>query len=587
MPPKYNKLFIIENRNLWEGCKQLCHKDTDLVLCIDFALKLELVNNNYNVLFLDHLSDRETMQRFNLQMHDFLGNWFKSSAGEDLLIYDGFNIGDALLLNMYNDVTYFCHFFFSCLAIREIDYETLHVCVEENLITKTLELLNIQFKQIEKNNQLTMPVYLFPISRWMDEKINRTSLRSKAIDTSAVIFDHVFKVYDSFFKTKKTKVYIQGYYPTSKIIGKLKENKNIRLILGNYTQAKSIYKERRVFFSKPSLNKETNELLKKFTDANKRTWEAAGYKISDYLYQIITPVLVENLNNAISKSKNIKSFFDKNIIKLMVPVTNFWLNNRLIMNYCKNNNITIFMIINGLLVVDLGDDAKDSDWVNCYSESIKREYFKNSKHAIPIGDPRMDEYVTMCKKTINRECPNIVIGAAGFDVTDLNSYLAYEFDFLYDILKVIAALREHGYKNTVTLKVRANGYANLYKSFCKEYFSGLDVRIEQNQPFKKVIETADLYITFYSQTVFEASTFGIPAIYYKKDNQFIHTPFNGNSELVTAFTTADINNRIKDFYKDDSSFNSFLNKEVMEKYIGALDGKNVQRNMEFIYSLIK
>lgn len=272
----------------------------------------------------------------------------------------------------------------------------------------------------------------------------------------------------------------------------------------------------------------------------------------------------------------------------MVPVTNLWLNNRLIMNYCKENNIPIFMIINGLLNTDFTHEAKDSDWVNCYSESIKKEYYKNSATAIPLGDPRMDAYSAIKPRHINYQYPNIVIGAAGFDPTDLNSYVAYEFDFLFDILQVINDLRTEGYKNQVVLKVRANGYIGLYKSFIDEYYPQLNVKIEQAIPFIEVVKQADLYISFYSQTVFEASCLGVPVIYFKKDNQYFHAPFNNNSnELTTAINTEELKSKISAFYSQDSCFDLFLTKQVMEKYIGNLDGKNTERNLEFIDSLIK
>ena len=52
---KYINIFIVEDRNYWSICSYKCNKETDLVLCIDFALKKQLLENGYNVEFLDHL----------------------------------------------------------------------------------------------------------------------------------------------------------------------------------------------------------------------------------------------------------------------------------------------------------------------------------------------------------------------------------------------------------------------------------------------------------------------------------------------------------------------------------------------------
>lgn len=583
----YDKIFIIDDRNKWENFTARYSKENDLILCVDFALKKQLIEEGYQVEFLDHLINRDVMQYYNFGMHDFLDKWHRSPSGESLLMYNDFNIGDALLLNVYNDITYFCHFFFNLLAIKHINYKTLDVCVSDKLIVDVLNKLNIKFNAIPDSNSSDRPVYYFPISKWMNEKVYRTSLRSKVKDIAALSLDFIFGIYDAVFKTKRRFIYIQGYYPTFGVINKLKADKSIGLILGNYTNIKSVYKERRISFIDPKIKPDTSIILNDFEKAKKISWKIDEYELGDYLQEIILPIVANNISIAVSRAQSIEKFFAKNTIALMVPVTNLWLNNRLIMDYCKNHNIPVFMIINGLLNVDYLNDAKDSDWVNCYSESLKQDYFKGRDNAVPLGDPRMDAYVTMGSKKINRGHPTITIGAAGFGVNDLNSYLAYEFDFLFDILKAIELLRGEGLKNNVVLKVRANGYADQYRSFINEYFPELQVRIEQNSPFIDVIKQADLYITFYSQTIFEASTIGIPTIYYKNDTQFTHAPFDGDSELITATDIEDLKRKMTAFYSNDPCFEKFTDKNVMERYIGKLDGKNTDRNTDFIYSLIK
>jgi hypothetical protein len=584
----YNNIFIIEDRNKWENCSLQCEKEHDLVLCIDFALKKELENQGYSVAFLDHLVDGNIMQQHNIEMHDFLHNWFRSSSGQSLLQYEGFDIGDAFLLNVLNDITYFCHFFFNLLTIRDIQHQTLFICVQERLITYILNKLNIPYTLINANQINDNPVYFYPISKWMNEKVSRASLKDKIKDTVALTVDYVFTAFDALFRSKgKLFLYIQAYHPTFGIIKELKKDKNISVLLGNYTSIKAIYNERRILFPAKSKKIDTSAIIESFNSTKKTVWCVNEVRLSDYLHDVIKPIVINNIDTAVSRAKAIKSFLKKNPIKLMVPVTDLWLTNRLIMQYCLNNNVPIFMIINGLLASDFYRDATDSDWVNCYSESIKRNYFKNVAKAIPLGDPRMDVYAAMESKKINRENPVIVIGAAGFSPIDLNSYLAYEFDFLYDILTALSAKRAQGLTNTIILKVRANGYFDLYKSFTDEYFADLDIHIEQNTSFINVIKNADLYISFYSQTILEASCIGIPAIYYKNDNQFVHAPFDCQSELVTATNIEELQNAINAFYNSDDCFDKFMDKMILEKYIGKLDGKNTRRNIDFIYSLIE
>jgi hypothetical protein len=239
-----------------------------------------------------------------------------------------------------------------------------------------------------------------------------------------------------------------------------------------------------------------------------------------------------------------------------------------------------------LLFYSFFNDAKDSNYVNCYSESIKVNYFGNVSNAIPLGDPRMDNYYNTVNKEINHCNPTIIIGTAGFSTTDLNSYLGFEFDFLFDILNGVEKLTKSGRKSKVILKVRSNGYVNLYDSFVKEYFQDINVEIIQEQNFSDIITKADLYISFYSQTLFEASCLGIPVIYYKKDTQLFYAPFDNGSELMTATNELELLKLLVLFYNKDSRFESFKSKLVMEKYIGHLDGGNIARNVDFILDLI-
>jgi len=59
-------------------------------------------------------------------------------------------------------------------------------------------------------------------------------------------------------------------------------------------------------------------------------------------------------------------------------------------------------------------------------------------------------------------------------------------------------------------------------------------------------------------------------------------PFDGKSELVTVDNIDALVVAVRDAYAGHSRFDSFLERSVMEKYIGPLDGKNCDRNIELI-----
>ena len=79
---------------------------------------------------------------------------------------------------------------------------------------------------------------------------------------------------------------------------------------------------------------------------------------------------------------------------------------------------------------------------------------------------------------------------------------------------------------------------------------------------------------------------GIPVMYYKNDREIISAPFNSDSELVTAQSPGEIEAMVMAFLRGDSIFNDFLSRDVIEKYIGPIDGGNLDRNIHFIYQLV-
>jgi len=583
----FDTIYIIENRNGWNKSILELNKQNSLVLCLDFGLYNELEEQNLEVAYLDQLLNIDIAQDCNAQLHHYLQNWFKNDKGDDLLRYNGFDIGDALLLNVLNDITYFSHFFFNILELRKVNYKKIVVVCENKIITEILDELNISYQLIEvKPNIVPYPVYNFPILKWTEEQINSATLKSKIKKLVSMFLDLASAITDLLSLKEKKAVFIQNYHPTAAIVDALIENDNLRVILDGYSPQQNIYKQRRILYKTKQSIQEADSLINYYKRAKKKEWLYQGINIGNILQKRLLPTVEKNLANAISVTKDINRYFSKSNIKLMIPVTNLWLNNRLIMNYCRNNNVPVFMVINGLLNIKHYQEAHDSTWVNCYSESLKQDYFKNADNALPLGDPRMDIYAKQPAKKINREYPTIIIGAAGYNHIDQTSYIAFEFDFLFDVLKAINNLLVKTFKANIILKIRGNGYAHLYQSFVNEYYPELKIAIIQNDPFPVVIAKADLYISFYSQTIIEAAALGIPTIYYKKDNASMFRPYDNKSELVTAIDSLDLENKIEKFYAVDTIFNAFLNKEIIEKYIGPLDGNNFQRNLKFIYSII-
>ena len=272
---------------------------------------------------------------------------------------------------------------------------------------------------------------------------------------------------------------------------------------------------------------------------------------------------------------------------IIMAISSIGLINRLMINYCKKNGIPVYMIINGLIANSFLDEAKEGTWINSYGASIRDNYFKGMKNIICLGDPRMDKYsIRSRKKPLGNAKITIGIGASGFANIDLNCYLAIEFEFLNDILKACRELKKIGREMEIIIKTRQNNYIHQYQCFLSEYYPDIPVTILHNVPMMQIYGRIDFYISTTSQTLFEASCQGIPVLYYKNDTHCYHPPFDGESELVTAFDLEDLTRKIEAFYNGDSIYNAFKEKKNLEKYIGPLDGQNLRRNMEFIYKIV-
>ena len=587
---KFNNIFIVENRNDWPICIDICDKKTDLVLCVDFALKNELTKYGYQVEFLDHLINASYLDSINEKTFDFLYNWYKDESGNDLLEFTGIDLGYSFLLFLTSDITLFTRFFFNINALKFLEYHKLYVSCNNIDILNIINKNSLKHDVLNSFNLNKKNTYYFPISKWMNEAIGKDGIKKRIKKIITKSLDYIFFIFDLCQKKSQKNIYIQVYHPTENITQNLLLVKKYKIILDDYVFNNKIplLKQRRIpKFCNKITSIDSKKVFELYQKGYKYKWNFEEHNISNYLYEIVDGIVLKNIDEIIVTTKNIQNYFNRIKLDLMITVTDLWPQNKLLMNFCKNNNIPVYFIMNGLLNTSTSKEGKDSLYVNCYSISCKEDYFINSKNAFPIGDPRMDKYSLIKKKNINRKNPTIVIGAAGYDVLDLNSYLAYEFDFLYDILIAIINSKNDEFKPRIILKIRANGYYNTYVEFINEYFPELNIEIEHDIPFYRVIQNADLYISIFSQTIFEASSIGIPSIYYKKDTQTFYRPFNNECELVTAFDIKSLEEKLSFFINKPSVFNDFLNITTLEKYIGHLDGRNLNRNLVFINQLLE
>lgn len=167
----YRNLFIVQNRYYWKVCPFHYDKESDIVLTFDFALVNEIRAQGGTATYLDHLVAPDTMERHNIETYHFFENWYRDKENNDIFSYRGIVIGNALRLDIWNDVTCYVRIVVNLLTIKSLDYEQMYVGLEDSSALDALARLGMTHEVWNCNSSKTQPGYYYPIFRCMRECI--------------------------------------------------------------------------------------------------------------------------------------------------------------------------------------------------------------------------------------------------------------------------------------------------------------------------------------------------------------------------------------------------------------------------------
>lgn len=593
--PHYRNIFILDSLEWWDTA--LYDSTCDLILTYDFGLKHHIETIGGEVYYIDHLIDQATMQKNNFIVTEFLKDWHYDANGEDIFSYKNIPFGFSLRLDIWNDLVSYTRLSLCLAKLKNISFKALYLGSDDVRIKSILD--TYAFDVHHSSKSISKAVFYFPIAQWMDEKIRSTGLRGFLVrlrEIVTAIYGYTLPVIDALIPQSKLQrsIFIQEYHPTRKLIEILKKDPSLRVVLVNFTRGSKLLDHRfeRLIPISGSLDffaPYASQLLAAFKENRHVSLILTnGDNITEEIYTIIEKRISTRIEPVLRTLHSVIRYLDKHPIQLEILIANMGLTATLVDCVCKAREIPSYLIINGMLTREFMDEAKYATYINAYSVSIKEHYFQNMENIVCLGDPRMDSYPPLkTPRVINRSHPTITIGTSGFNPIDLTSYVAIEFEFMHDVLSALQIAIQSGFSMDIIIKVRPNGYEKQYSNFIENFFPTLNIKILSTIAMKTVLEKTDLYITIYSQTLFEASCFGIPSIYYKKDNEIMFPPFDGHSELVTVDNIDDLFQALVDFQSEDTRYNAFLDRNVMEHYIGPLDGNNIQRNIDFVYELLK
>lgn len=593
----FRNVFIVESRNAWRHALPNYDKQKDLVLTYDFGLRRKIEDLGGIVRYVDNLCHPPFMQKNNFLMYQFFCDWHLDAEGADIFRYREVAFGFSFRIEIWNDFTFYVRSRLCLEQLRSLTWQKLYLEAGLPLLREVLDDMGLNYAELKPNTDsgTTFPGYYFPIHRWMHERLRarlpRHFLRDLFVTVQGLAMSWLDRLITG--KGRKVGIFVQEYHPTRQLLQRLRQCQDIRVVQAHFSSVLGMtkfLKERPIpiFGSFDRYQADADCLLNAFRRSRvARLVLANGVDITDAAYRVIERKVIEVLTQSLRALDCVINYLDKHPIRLTLLIANLGQVATLVDCVAKNRGVPSYMIINGLLTNAYLDEAKYSTIINAYSKSIRDHYFRGMNNIVCLGDPRMDAYATARQRVINRVVPTVTIGASGFNHLDLNSYLAAEFEFLHEVLTAIRNLIGSKRSFRVVLKVRANGYSAIYKQFTQEYFPDVCVKIAEDVPMGTVLDETDIYISIYSQTLFEASCMGIPVVYHKCDREIMDPPFDGKSELLTTRNIPDLTRALHDFLEGNSRFDKFLDKAVMEKYIGPLDGKNLERNLDFVLSWLK
>ena len=572
---QYSTIYILDSRSQFFELKHIINLEKDLILTFDFGLNHEVNKLGGKIEYFDALGEIDDMEINNKIVNNFLTSWYFDKNGNDIFKFKGVNFGDSFKMNLIHEIVGITKISFSLEKISQLSYKSIIVGTSNQMIYTLLNFFEIEYTQINstKSEKITS-FYYFPISKWMSDRIHPKGLRK----IKSAIYQKISQTFNwlnvtlhsPIGTTDNFAVFVHKYYPTYPIISRLHKDKDLNIVLENFSRPIELLKKTNertipVKYSRKELKVSTRNLLSNFTKKKQtKLVISTGKDISDIAYDIINDTLKAEIYLHLKFLSSCIEYIKTNKLNLIILIANIGLMPTLLHAVCKKNSIPSYLIINGLLINNFETESKDANFINAYSASIKKSYFNNQKNVEILGDPRMDKYGKSPKNTINRKLPRIVIGASGFNSSDLNSYQAVEFDFIFQILKTFMVLKEKGYEFEIHIKIRSNGYHTQYKNFINEYFKLMRVGIIRNVPMYNVLSKCDFYISTCSQTLFEASALGIPVVYFKNDREVLNEPFNGGEDLVTVQSSFELEKAFTDFINFHPKFDRLLERKTLE-----------------------
>ena len=202
---------------------------------------------------------------------------------------------------------------------------------------------------------------------------------------------------------------------------------------------------------------------------------------------------------------------------------------RLIVRVAQTMGIPTFVINDGFKSDEIQQEGMAADFALAWSQAMRDVYFsRRPDGAIVTGNPRAER---LSRVTPRRRTPaRVLVGGHTFSPIDLNCGRSDAERFLDEVLRAIAAAREHVSAEVVVKLHGADSTSHYREILARHPQLEVDLRIQGD-----VIELfgeCDVYVTTYSTSLIEAAAVGLPIVYYRINAQRLGPPFSADEFLA-------------------------------------------------------
>jgi hypothetical protein len=249
---------------------------------------------------------------------------------------------------------------------------------------------------------------------------------------------------------------------------------------------------------------------------------------------------------------------------------------RLIVRVAQSEGVPTWAINDGFKADDFSPDGMTADRALAWSISIAERYFTRRPDgpAVVTGNPKADAQRHIATRDRAPDAPlrEVLVGSFTFSPVDI---ACRRSDAEWFLEAVIAGLRRSERAREARIRVklhpadRVDHYAHL---------AGEGVELLTSGDVVDLFSAADLYVTTYSTSLLEAIALGLPAIYYRVNDQRLHPPFSDDDVMDrrTATSTGDLARLV-----DDPALSALPPADEraawLERYLGPADGRSVDR----------